>query len=793
MLAIVLTLTFSPYIFDGKTFLPSDLFDTMTSPSNAEYKPPQAQNHYIFDGLAQAYPYKILTQQALRDGNLAYWNPHILAGYPQYAESLANNFDIFNLLLLWFNPLDTILLQTILELFVAGIGMVLLLRFFGVNRLVNIAFAGAYMLNTMFITSAHYRCTIASFCWMPFVVLMLLRFYHYGNKENLLFASMFLALSFLGGNFQTSFFAAAIVSVVLIGYPSKQQEHSLFARCGFVILVGLLSFVLSAVMWLPSLELLFQTLFHGGSLNSTNVYDEYTIRQRILSLPLLITFVFPGITGNAQSFNLKKIAGVDIMNFSGAIGYLPMLFAIWGSYRLWKSKHLRPFILLILGSILLPIATPLFAILYHRFFIVASFAMCIIGAVTFHSFVDNSTTRREFRSYFRWTNIFFASMTVLLLIACGYLALMHDSVYPRIVKYVAGMIPGSAFGTGNESWMYGRIEKTLQYYSLTSLGLWIPIVAAVVLAVLLSSYSNGRTSKRTLRMLIVPFSLIGLVVFTFDWLPALDQKKFPIYPDNKIVQYLREDTLHGRYATWRDGSKDPYLMPENNSVVYGLNDIHGYETLSVRSMSIFFRKMVHTDTLDLRLLGLANVRYVLTGKREVTSSNLRKLYSADSMTIYENLRALPRAYFAFKSKVVPSDKEASAELLRPDFDGSTALFTSENPPDNLESVSSGQAKLAFGRSENELVSINAVTDSKCILILTDTYYPGWKCYVNGLQRNCYRVNQFMRGVVLEPGKSEVVFRFEPDIFKAGAGLTAVGILFTIGGIVFSRRKKGSVL
>src|ERR1035437_1220515 len=80
-LAAVLCIAFFPYIFEGKIFLPTDMFDTMMAPFNAHYGPPQAQNFYPFDGIVQTYPYKLATQEALRSGHLAYWNPHILCGY----------------------------------------------------------------------------------------------------------------------------------------------------------------------------------------------------------------------------------------------------------------------------------------------------------------------------------------------------------------------------------------------------------------------------------------------------------------------------------------------------------------------------------------------------------------------------------------------------------------------------------------------------------------------------------------------------------------------------------------
>ncbi len=789
-LALILGITFSPYLFGGKTFLPVDLFDTMVVPYNTQYGPPQAQNHYIFDGLAQTYPYKNLTKHGLQSGTLAYWNPHILGGYPQYAESLANNFDVFNVLLLWFDPIDVIHWETVLELFVAGIGMLLLLRHFGVSPLVNLIFASAYMLNSMFITSAHYRCTIASFCWIPLVIFMILRYFYSFRKENLFYVSVFLALAFLGGNFQTSFFAAFIVSVIVVSYPSKGTPYNFLSRFGILAAIGISAFALSAIMWLPSLELLIQTIFRGGSLNSTNVFDEYSIKQRLLSIPLLIMFFFPAITGNAQSYNLKKIANIDIMNFNGAIGFLPALFALWGCFVFWKEKKLRPFIIISVSGILLPIATPLFALLYHRFFIVSSFSLCIVGAVTFESFMLSENVRAAFSIFFKWTKVVFGAIGILLILACIYIATNYNTVFTKFTNYVTGMIPGSAFGTANESWMYGRVGKTLHYYSFGSPTLWLPIISAFVIILSLNYYRKGKFSQRNTLIIVLFGTLTELVIFATAWFPVLDIHRFPIYPRNSIMSYLQNDTTDGRYTVWRDGTRDPYIFPENFSNIYNTFDLHGYETCTNRSMIAFYKRNVHSDSLDLRLLGLAHVKYVIACKRVVTTSNLRHIFSADSANLYENILSKPRAYFAYRSKVCISDSAASIELLSPDFDGSEALFTQNDVPPDITSYTEGKNNISFDKSENEEVIINAQTDSKGIFILTDTYYPGWKCYVNGKQTPIYQVNNCMRSIILDSGKSKVIFRFEPDIFKTGMGISAIAILLFLSGLLFLYRKQG---
>jgi len=789
-LAVILCITFFPYLFGGKTFLPFDMYDTVMSPFNATFSPPQAQNHYPIDGIFQGLPYKLQTKEALERGKLAYWNPHILGGYPEYAESLGNNFDIFNILLLWLDPLAAFHWETVLELFIAGIGMMLLLRFMGVSRVLNLLFATAYMLNSAFIAAAMHRCMIAAFCWVPFTVLMILRYFHSHQKEDLLFASFFLALVFLGGNQQLSFFAAIVILVIAFFSPSKRYPRNFRSSMAIFTGVVFLAFALSAVMWLPSLELLFQTIYKGGSLNSTTVYTSYSIIQRILSLPLLVHFFMPGLAGGPQIYSLKTIAGVDVTNFNGAIGFIPALFAFWGCFVFWKNADLRPFIILSLSALLLPIATPLYSILYHRFFIVASFALCVVGAVSFQLFMRNETVRRSFGTMLKWAAVLFGILCLGLVGICLYLALNYQAVYSKFFNYISPKIKDSAYGTGSESWMLGRVAKTLDYYSFFTPALWLPVIAAALSLGLLYYYRKGVLSQRNMLAGILAATLLQLLLYTRLWLPAVDTKQFPVFPGNAITAFLQRDTTGARFVSWRDGVKDPYILPSNSSNIYKTNDMHGYESCTNRSMSVFYKRHIHPDSLDLRLLGLENVKYVLTGSRVIASSNAKRVLSADGVSIYENLLCKPRAYIAYGTIIAESDSGVASELLSRNFDGSRAVFTrADAPPELRADHPAGQENIRFERSDNEEIVITARTDSKGIFILTDSYYPGWKCYINGIQKPIFRANHSMRGILLEPGTSQIVFRFEPDIFTAGISISAFTALLSIGGVLFLKFRK----
>ncbi|MDP4200251.1 MAG: YfhO family protein [Bacteroidota bacterium] len=778
-LLAILSIAFFPYLFEGKIFLPADMFDTMTAPLNAQYGPPQAQNFYVLDGIVQTYPWKIAAQDGLRSGHLAYWNPHILGGYPQYAES--DGFDVFNVFGIWLDAWHAILAETLVEFLIAGIGMCFLLRFFGVRVWANLIFSSAYMLNSMFVASAMSRWAVASFCWMPFVVLMLIRHLSVGRKEDMLYASIYLALSYLAGTLQSAFFVTCVVACLMLLYPSGEKSLRWSGRVVRLAVVFGLAFSLSAPMWSPTVQLFAQTLWRG-SLNSTSVFAHYGVLQRVLSFPLLLLLSFPALLGSPEVFNLKKLAGADVTDFNGAIAFVPMVFAVWGCFALRKRKEVLPFCLMAAAAIILPILTPLYAILYHRVFIVATLCFSVVGAVMFQAFLDRNVDResvvRISKRIMVASGIFAGAIALL----CGYTTLEH----PALAGKLTGMLAtsNSAFGRENSAWLLARVGKTLDYFSFTSIELWLPIVFALIAAIAIYRYAMGRLERAGLLTIVTTSTLVTLLLFVRMWLPSVDPAKFPIYPPSAVTTFLHEHASEGRFIVWPDPQKDAYTLRPNSSDVYHTNDFDGYESLMPGTMSVLYHHHILPDSINLRLLGLANVKYVVTRSRVITDSAVRRVLAADGLTIYENLRVKPRAYFASSVKILDSDAAVSQTMLQSDFDGSTALIRRPDAWNKFADRYDTSGTMQVRDVSNEEIAIDANTNAKSFLVMTDTYYPGWKCYVNGLRRPIYRVNFAMRGVEVPAGKSVIVFRFEPDLFTASLGLSGLAAVSTLFGIIF---------
>jgi uncharacterized membrane protein YfhO len=82
------------------------------------------------------------------------------------------------------------------------------------------------------------------------------------------------------------------------------------------------------------------------------------------------------------------------------------------------------------------------------------------------------------------------------------------------------------------------------------------------------------------------------------------------------------------------------------------------------------------------------------------------------------------------------------------------------------------------------------TAENVMLVLSDTYYPGWKVFVDGSPEKIYQADYNLRAVFLGAGTHQVKFVYDPVSFKLGAGVTFVGILVCLGmGWVGQRKKR----
>ena len=94
------------------------------------------------------------------------------------------------------------------------------------------------------------------------------------------------------------------------------------------------------------------------------------------------------------------------------------------------------------------------------------------------------------------------------------------------------------------------------------------------------------------------------------------------------------------------------------------------------------------------------------------------------------------------------------------------------PPGALEPV-----RIVEDRAEQVTIDVTAAAPG--LLVLADTFYPGWRATVNGTPEPIVRVDHAFRGVWLAAGQHRVVFRYAPVSVQRGAAVSAVAAVIVL--------------
>jgi len=156
---------------------------------------------------------------------------------------------------------------------------------------------------------------------------------------------------------------------------------------------------------------------------------------------------------------------------------------------------------------------------------------------------------------------------------------------------------------------------------------------------------------------------------------------------------------------------------------------------------------------------------------EATGSAGRALGDA---LLFERAEAVPRAYAVRRVERALDLGAALRRLEDPAFrprEEAVLIGGADEPGDPVAGAGADPAdEVSISSYEAERVVLSAACAARCLLVLPDLHYPGWVALVDGRDAPIERTNAIFRGVWLEPGAHEVVFRFAPASFRIGTAL-----------------------
>lgn len=436
-LGIVL-LFFSPSVFGGKVIAPNDCLENVFRPI-ADKPIEEVHNHYVVDGVSQYLPYKWAIKKSLDDDGYIGWNPYTFNGTATPANTMASSGDLTNLLYAVMPFWDAWNLGIILQFYIAGVGVILLLRYYKIPIWGCLLAAVSFAFYSQFVIWIYHRW-LGAMIWAPFLVWAMLKY-----KQRLINvpAVIFMALLWRGGHLQSCLFGFLLVVCVWISEMWKKDNRWLSMREWGRLTV---SFILIGVFGaLLSIDVFFNTLPNLSSCRELKQEWGYN------TIFTFVTLIFPSSIGVPQTLDGLNVFGFGFfdLKFGGSIVFILAVLACFNRRAPRIARVLFVFSLLV-------VCTPLLTYLYSRSTVLMALGMAWLAAWQLCDFTKFSYKHVCLkRIVCGLVGVVFLWLCVSICVCCWHEELL--SYIDRMVKSQTPLIPGP----GRESWLEQRSDRFL--------------------------------------------------------------------------------------------------------------------------------------------------------------------------------------------------------------------------------------------------------------------------------------------------------------------------------------------
>jgi membrane protein YfhO len=740
------------------------------------------------------YPLRFSLYESYRAGTLPLWDGHMAMGFPVLADFQSGVFYPIHFLFLTFPFFTAVRIIFVCHFLIAAVGAYRLFRHW--NYPYPLALLGAllFSLGGTMVSLTNLLNHFETAVWLPWVILMWERVVRMFSWNKFLTFVLMLCVQFLAGS--PELFALSMVLVLVAGFRIKASEPEITYGRIILIFIGasLLLIALTMAQLLPSAELFWESRRHqpipsqealSWSLRPLSLANFFFLDKEVdLSNPIGLRFFF----ADAPPFFISYYLGT--ISFFGI--------CLWLYLSAWREK-IALFVLLI-GSLLISFGsyTPIYPFLL-RF-------MPILSAFRFPE------------------KIFFFSYALFIYAIVKGLGELSDCDRGRFKKAVMVLSAVCVAWVGLYLYVWSNLDGVANLMTRNASAARSTVVQAKLVAAVLANLERqiilslafllllalSRSEKvrgSLVAVLLVSTTFVDLAWAHRDLLFLLDPESVyngprilrePDHHGNRLFYYPSDRNLHpSRYTVRGQPSFQGVtklffqnLLP-NSGILYGFDYFQEIDALARRPYTEFlsFANKLDTPT-QIRLLRIFTVGYLIAFAPLTTEGITPVAHFPEYFSwLYKIDQAVPRVYVVGTYLVENNGEQTLRRLASPAFDPTK------------EVILGGEVRMTPKRKlvatativdyQNQAMTIHASLNDTGILILADSYYPGWKAYVDGRQEPILKANHFFRAVVLPEGKHVVEFRYEPLSFKIGAIISSVTILIlaSIPLVVSMRRWK----
>ena len=667
-------------------------------------------------------------------GRFPLWDPHIWMGQPLVGQTQPGPVNPLNLLMmLW--PLDEAgyLRTRVLNLYfvamhvVAALGLYWLCRELKRSRAASILAACAFSLGG-FVGSVAWLDVLSGALWTPWVALFFLRAVR-GRRpaESAALGGLFLGLAWMSGHHEIPLLTTVALACCWLAVWGKLQLARSFSSArpyiGWAALMFTIAGLVAAVQIWPTLEFGRLAMRWGPAGPGPFGWNDK----------------IPYLSSSIYSFTPRGILGIIFpdrgtnADASAFLGVIVSALTLLGLVTGWRHAAVRWLSVLAGGSLIYGMGefTPAHGVL--------NTLLPMIGKA---------------RVPVRALHLF--NFAAAVLAAYGADRILSGRSTPWNRRIAAALAAGGGcILLGALGWNAAASEALI-LSAFVSLA-WLALVYRPV---------ANRVAWLGLALLLMMAELN--TALTRRWGSRHDEKAQPyakmLHAHRDIVEFLRrEPTLNRVRVNDRD-------IPVNFGDLHSIDMLEGYLAGVTANILHIGR---HTPAGQ-RLFGVTH--YV---GRQAELPEWEEIFAgAGSVKVFRNPRALARARTVHQVETVTTAALLSGRIEDPSFDaGKTAIVVGTAAP-SLEACDVEDTVAVAAYAPNR-VRIHARMACRGLLVLSDTYFPGWQASVDGRPVSILEVYGGMRGVVVDGGRHELDFRYRPISVYGGAALSALGLLVTI--------------
>ena len=752
-------------------------------------------------------PPRFFWVESIKGLDFPLWNPYQFSGSPFFANPQHGMLYPLNGLffLLPFDVAFNVII--VLHFFLAGLFVYLFLRDLKVGPSGSLIAGLVFMLGGYLLSVHSLLSCLLSVIWTPLMMLFFRRVLIRRSFKNMILTALFITLSFLGGGIEIVYgnFFALLLMVLFSdpSHPSPPPEgvkgegpwKGIGRGMKGLFIVSLLFLSFSAIQLIPFLELFFHSIRKGGI-----SYQEATVWSLAPRDALL--FFLPDAYGYFLDMKKYWVAQCWFKTlYTGGLPFiLSLVFFLFGTGR-------KLFFSLMLFSIFLSLGryNPLYPWVFQyvpffngirypaKFLYLFILVLSMTAGLGFQRLqeIPKERGRKNLKH-----------LTILLSLFSGFFLLFLVIGHQEVFHFLKGK--------GIDSPDFNHLSVNLYHAKR--------FLFYLTLFFLLIRIGFEKRWKGWVKGFVILF-LIGDLFGNMGFYGR--EKAADYFRKTQILERITSDQGSFRvFATRKTIAMDAPLLIGNASslevikekhlptmnLLHRVHDIWGIDVLRPKKLDDLYKGFTETPSISTtNLIDLYGVKYVISvtplegdpsfeliySRLEGLSGREEDLVKGNTVKLYRYRNPFRRGWLV-KDFQIMDPIAILSRMTQKGFDPGEEVLLEQAPP-SLVVPSSGGGKgggeVEFMSESNNKLELRVRATENVLLVLNDTYFPGWKVFVNDRKERIYRADYAFRAVPLRPGTHRVLFVYRPLSFMIGAAMTFSGIIacLVIGFVI--RRKE----